>query len=215
MEDYYELLEISKNASKEVIEKAYKALIRKYHPDLADADKKLEYEEKMKKINLAYETIIDDDKRREYDMRLKEFENQNNNNNNFNQENVYQNVQPNENVNYQNNNNYMTNEEYQQEISNIKEAYNEAYNNAINEIAKDLYGEGNYYFVDNRPFKEKLKDFLKDFKHKLKVFLTFILVMSVVLIIVLLNEETRTSLIETFKPIVDFINRLITNLKNA
>mgnify|MGYP004462013251 CR=1 FL=1 len=35
----YELLEVSENASKEIIEKAYKVLAKKYHPDLQEARK--------------------------------------------------------------------------------------------------------------------------------------------------------------------------------
>ena len=34
MKNYYEILEVDKNASEEVIEKAYKTLAKKYHPDL-------------------------------------------------------------------------------------------------------------------------------------------------------------------------------------
>ena len=34
MKNYYEILEVNKKASKEVIEKAYKVLVKKYHPDL-------------------------------------------------------------------------------------------------------------------------------------------------------------------------------------
>ena len=33
-ENYYEILEVNKNASPEIIEKAYKTLVKKYHPDL-------------------------------------------------------------------------------------------------------------------------------------------------------------------------------------
>lgn len=35
----YEVLEVSENASKEIIEKAYKVLAKKYHPDLQEARK--------------------------------------------------------------------------------------------------------------------------------------------------------------------------------
>ena len=35
----YELLEVSENASEEIIEKAYKVLAKKYHPDLQEARK--------------------------------------------------------------------------------------------------------------------------------------------------------------------------------
>ena len=66
----YELLEVSENASNEVIEKAYKVLAKKYHPDLQPADKRKEAEEKMKQINEAYETLMNSNKRSEYDQGL-------------------------------------------------------------------------------------------------------------------------------------------------
>lgn len=70
MKDYYEILEVSKNASKEIIEKAYKVLAKKYHPDLQQENNKLVAEEKMKLINEAYEILSDVDKRKEYDIEL-------------------------------------------------------------------------------------------------------------------------------------------------
>lgn len=69
MLNYYEVLEVSEKASKEVIEKAYKALAKKYHPDL-NIDNKLEAEEKMKQINEAFDVLIDDEKRANYDSVL-------------------------------------------------------------------------------------------------------------------------------------------------
>ena len=48
MKNYYDLLEVSEKASPEVIEKAYKTLVKKYHPDLQPDDKKKEAEEKIK-----------------------------------------------------------------------------------------------------------------------------------------------------------------------
>lgn len=70
MENYYEILEVSKNASKEVIEKAYKVLAKKYHPDLQEPANKKISEEKMKLINEAYEILSDDNKRRNYNIEL-------------------------------------------------------------------------------------------------------------------------------------------------
>lgn len=64
--NYYEILEVSVNASKEVIKNAYRALSKKYHPDSYDGDKEFA-QNKMKEINTAYETLIDDDKRLLYD----------------------------------------------------------------------------------------------------------------------------------------------------
>ena len=70
MKNYYEILEVDKKASSEVIEKAYKTLVKKYHPDLQENEKQKEYEEKMKDINEAYSVLSDDYKRTTYDEQL-------------------------------------------------------------------------------------------------------------------------------------------------
>lgn len=68
MKNYYEILEVDKNASEKVIEKAYKTLAKKYHPDLQnDSD----CQDKMRQINEAYEILSNDFKRREYDEKIK------------------------------------------------------------------------------------------------------------------------------------------------
>ena len=72
MKNYYEILEVDKKASPEVIEKAYKTLVKKYHPDLQDNQKQALYEEKMKEINEAYSVLIDDYKKTNYDEQLQE-----------------------------------------------------------------------------------------------------------------------------------------------
>lgn len=68
----YEVLEVSENASEEVIEKAYKVLAKKYHPDLQSQDKKQIAENKMKQINEAYEILGNETKRKEYDIKLEQ-----------------------------------------------------------------------------------------------------------------------------------------------
>ena len=67
MKNYYEILEVDKNASEEVIEKAYKTLAKKYHPDLQINNN----QNKMQQINEAYEILSNDFKRREYDEKIK------------------------------------------------------------------------------------------------------------------------------------------------
>ncbi len=67
---FYEILEVNENASKEVIHMAYKALCKKYHPDIFSGDTKYA-EEQMKRINTAYDVLSDDVKRKEYDISLK------------------------------------------------------------------------------------------------------------------------------------------------
>ena len=69
MVNYYEVLEVSEKASKEVIEKAYKILAKKYHPDL-NKDNPNEAEKKMKELNEAYEILMDDNKRANFDSVL-------------------------------------------------------------------------------------------------------------------------------------------------
>ena len=70
MSNLYELLEVSEKASKEIIEKAYKVLAKRYHPDLQEEKDKKQAEEKMKQINEAYTILIDDEKRKTYDIEL-------------------------------------------------------------------------------------------------------------------------------------------------
>lgn len=64
--NYYELLEISPNASDEVIKTAYKALVKKYHPDSYKGDLD-EAQRIMADINQAYEVLSDREKRAAYD----------------------------------------------------------------------------------------------------------------------------------------------------
>lgn len=68
----YEILEVSENASNEVIEKAYKTLAKKYHPDLqTTSEEKKNADIKMKEINEAYATLKDENKRSKYDNKLR------------------------------------------------------------------------------------------------------------------------------------------------
>lgn len=70
MKNYYDELEVNKNASKEVIEKVYKVLAKKYHPDMNQGDAKQDAEEKFKKISEAYEVLSNEEKRKKYDLEL-------------------------------------------------------------------------------------------------------------------------------------------------
>src|SRR5678815_5938333 len=62
--DYYAALGVTKNASQEEIQRAYRKLARKYHPDV---NKTPDAEEKFKDIGEAYEVLKDPDKRAKYD----------------------------------------------------------------------------------------------------------------------------------------------------
>lgn len=62
--NYYEVLEVSKTASQEIIKIAYKNLAKKHHPDIVGVQASTE---KMKEINEAYEVLSNIEKRKEYD----------------------------------------------------------------------------------------------------------------------------------------------------
>ena len=63
--DYYDILNVSKEASKEEIKKAYRKLALKYHPD---RNKSPEAESQFKEISEAYAVLSDAEKRRQYDQ---------------------------------------------------------------------------------------------------------------------------------------------------
>ncbi len=64
--DYYEVLGVDKNADDAAIKKAYRALAKKYHPDMNPGD--AEAEKKFKEASEAYAVLSDSDKRRQYDQ---------------------------------------------------------------------------------------------------------------------------------------------------
>ena len=64
--DYYDVLGVSKSASKDEIKKAYRKMAIKYHPDKNPDNK--ESEEKFKEAAEAYEVLSNDEKRQRYDQ---------------------------------------------------------------------------------------------------------------------------------------------------
>ena len=61
--DYYEILGVQKNATKDEIKKAFYKLAHKHHPDKKDGN-----EAKFKEVNEAYQVLSDDNKRAKYDQ---------------------------------------------------------------------------------------------------------------------------------------------------
>ena len=178
--NYYEILQVDKNASSEIIEKAYKTLVKKYHPDLQENNLKENYEEKIKKINEAYEILSDEEKRKNYDLNLKnnfipieEF-------NNLYNENIYLKKQLNYLKNTLINNNY-----YSNKINNEKINYNNLNNYNIN---KNIYEKNNinnnlnnnFYYnnLKNKKIKNKF-----NFKNFSKNILALIITIFIILFI--------------------------------
>ncbi|MCI8383612.1 MAG: J domain-containing protein [Clostridia bacterium] len=71
-QNYYDILQVNKNASPEIIEKAYKTLAKKYHPDLQTEENKKQAEEILKKVNEAYEVLSNPEKKQNYDKSLED-----------------------------------------------------------------------------------------------------------------------------------------------
>src|SRR5947207_12516386 len=64
--DYYEILDVPKNASEADIKKAYRKMALKFHPDKNPDDKQAE--EKFKEAAEAYEVLSTPEKRQRYDQ---------------------------------------------------------------------------------------------------------------------------------------------------
>ena len=176
---YYEILEVSRMASKEVITKAYKVLVRKYHPDLEqDEGKKEEAKEKMVRINEAYETLSDDEKRKKYDDTIaileengriaKEKERQQSKTQNINNNrniNVNKNtVDVNNNINNIDNRNNLNNDtKLQEEMQRAEEEIQMHKQNIVNQMYEDYYNtlrRMGYKVVTVRPLKERIKAYV-------------------------------------------------------
>ena len=65
--NYYDILGLSREANSDQIKKAYRKLARKYHPDVS---KETDAEERMQEVNVAYDTLSNDDKKTAYDFQL-------------------------------------------------------------------------------------------------------------------------------------------------
>ena len=69
--DYYKVLGVNKDASKEELKKAFKKLAMQYHPDRPEGDEK-----KFKEINEAFQVLGDEKKREQYDQYGADFDQQ-------------------------------------------------------------------------------------------------------------------------------------------
>lgn len=71
-EDLYQTLGVSRQSDKDEIQKAYRKLARKYHPDMNQDDAKSR--EKFKRVQEAYDVLSDPEKRAAYDRYGADFE---------------------------------------------------------------------------------------------------------------------------------------------
>lgn len=66
-DNHYQTLGVARDASADQIKKAYRKLARKYHPDVS---KEADAEARMQAINVAYDTLSDTEKKKQYDFEL-------------------------------------------------------------------------------------------------------------------------------------------------
>ena len=85
MIDYYKVLGVPRNASKDLIKKTYAALSKIYHPDVYMGDKHFA-NEKTQEINQAYSVLSSVQKRKKYDEELKRSSSQDYGDNGFDTE---------------------------------------------------------------------------------------------------------------------------------
>jgi molecular chaperone DnaJ len=67
IKDYYQILDVDRDADPDALKKAYRALAQEHHPD-KNPDNTEEAEEKFKEISEAYSVLSDPDRKRSYDM---------------------------------------------------------------------------------------------------------------------------------------------------
>lgn len=79
MKNYYDILEVSRKASKDTINKVFKMHMKANHPDLFQGEEKKKAEEKSKEFTEAYNVLSDDAQRAKYDEELNAQENSNSN----------------------------------------------------------------------------------------------------------------------------------------
>lgn len=196
--NYYDILQINQNASPEIIDKAYKTLAKKYHPDLQEENNKKEAEEILKEINEAYEILSDPNKKALYDQNLKNEtisqedydeiyeENQNLKNAINNMQNSRSNsandINNNNNINphnyNQNNNQDFEEMQRAQELEYQKQQL--AYQQQLEQARQKAYHDAYIQDLKNRGYKIKYKKSIKDY---IKGIISILIVIVILIIL--------------------------------
>lgn len=214
--NYYEILEVDKNASPEIIEKAYKTLVKKYHPDLQDDSIKSIYEEKLKLINEAFDVLSDESKRSLYDASQKEntvsYEEYKNL---YNENQILKDKLSKLNNDNNNNSNNTTNIPNQNIIndSTIYNEYIDKMNESINKAYNDAYNDAYIQDLKNRGYKIKYKKTLRDY---LAILLTIVIIFLIFMILWII-PFSRNLLIKFYEEnvAIQFIVNIISKFISA
>ena len=226
--NYYEILQINQNASPEIIDKAYKTLAKKYHPDLQEESDKKQAEEILKEINEAYEILSNPDKKALYDQNLKNEaisqedydeiyeENQNlknaiNHIQNSRYANPRTNITNNSNINNNiNQNNYNQNnnrtfEEMQraQELEYQKQQL--AYQQQLEQARQKAYHDAYIQDLKNRGYRIKYKKSLKDYIRG---------IITIIIVLIILFGVCQIPFVQSFFINMYEENEILNNIVN-
>lgn len=176
MKNYYEILEVDRKASPEVIDKAYKTLAKKYHPDLQDENNKNIYAEKMKEINEAYDVLSNDYKKTTYDEELEnslisktEYEKVIKENSELKHQLEYQ-------LEQRKNTGYEQPIQEQSQVGNTFSNMGRVLDNTIKQAYNDAYKDAYINDLKNRGYKIK-------YKHDLKYYFKLIIYIAIIILI--------------------------------
>ena len=215
--NYYKILEVDRDASPEVIEKAYKTLVKKYHPDLQESNLKAKYEEKIKVINEAYETLSNPNLRAKYDETLtqRELSEEDFQKLSKENENLYNQI---DNLKHTMNNIPYTEPNYSQTNigteENLQQKYQQEleYQNQINEAKQKAYYDAYIQDLKNRGYKIRYKKTVKDY---VKNFIA-LLITLLILFLIFQIPFIKNFLINLYEEnvAIQYIINFISNLLN-
>ena len=169
--NYYDLLQVNRNASPEIIEKAYKILAKKYHPDLQPEENKKQAEEILKKINEAYEVLSDSEKKKAYDISLAEAD-QKKNEASYTQTTKSQNVNSSTNMNYNpsakdfalwQQQELQRKQQLQYQMQQLQHEQEISYLKQLEQARKKAYHDAYIQDLKNRGYKIRYKKSFKDY----------------------------------------------------
>ena len=192
--NYYKILEVDKDASPEVIEKAYKTLVKKYHPDLQESNMREKSEGRIKLINEAYEVLSNPVSRSKYDLTLKQSEISQEDYNKLSEENIslhkeINNLKQKSNFEYTQNDVQFTANNHSQQ-PNYNEEYRKQleYENEILQAKEKAYHDAYIQDLKNRGYKIRYKKTPKDYFKNLIAFILTLLILFLLLQIPFINN---------------------------
>lgn len=166
--NYYDILGISNTATNSEIKKAYKTLVKKYHPDVFEGDKSVA-DSKIKQLNEAYEVLSNVDERAKYDESLLAVSDESSNSSND-----YSNSQA---------TNYDVNKKYDDLY---KYDYYKKYTTNYYGVSRDdLHKEKSKTFYQNRKVQDS--DFFMGSRTKFVFLISILLVIFLVILLILIS----------------------------